>query len=155
MRTTLLVDNISSGSVNKKTEPTGFTGDCLSKLAVLTGVFLLAIVPIQAQLKTKVVVEPSKPKAMLYTTSIGVAADRWDAKAYEPAAVTLLKDAGITSLRFPGNGGTDALYHWSNNTITNPYTNEKVPVFPRERQFPAVSARHGPARNRADHRQLR
>jgi len=99
---------------------------------------LLAASPVHAQLKTKVTVDPSQAKAILYTTSIGVAADRWDMSAYDSATIQLLQDAGITNLRFPGNGGIDALYHWSNGTITNPYTSDRAPAFPREKQFPAV-----------------
>ncbi len=101
-------------------------------------VMLLAASSVHAQLKTKVTVDPSQAKAILYTTSIGVAADRWDNSAYDSATIQLLQDAGITNLRFPGNGGIDSLYHWSNGTITNPYTSDRAPSFPREKQFPAV-----------------
>ena len=107
--------------------------------ARLLGAGLLAAVSVHAQLKTKVAVEPTQAKAVLYTTSIGAAADRWDANAFDPATVQLLRDAGITNLRFPGNGGIDALYHWSTGAITNPYTNDRAPAFPREKQFPAVA----------------
>jgi hypothetical protein len=75
---------------------------------------------------------------MVYTTSIGVAGDRWDAKAFDAATVQLLQDAGITSLRFPGNNGIDALYHWSTGAVTNPYTSDRAPAFAPERKFPAV-----------------
>jgi hypothetical protein len=104
----------------------------------LFGLLLVATVPAHAQSKTKVTVELAQQKAMLYTTSIGVASDRWDAKFYDPETVKLLHDAGVTNLRFPGNGGVDALYHWSAGTITNPYTNDRAPAFPREKQFPAM-----------------
>ena len=106
--------------------------------ALLLGTILLTASPSRAQMKTKVVVDTSQSKAMLYTTSLGVAADRWDLKAFDPATVELLRDAGITNLRFPGNGGIDALYHWSTGAITNPYTNDRAPAFPREKQFPAL-----------------
>jgi len=106
--------------------------------ALLLGMTVLTAGPVRAQLKTKVTVEPSQTKAMLYTTSLGVAAERWDLKAFDPATMQLLRDAGITNLRFPGNGGIDALYHWSAGTITNPYTNDRAPAFPREKQFPAL-----------------
>jgi hypothetical protein len=101
---------------------------------------LLATAPAHAQLKAKVSVEPTKPMATLFTTSLGVAADRWDDKAYDAATVQLLQDAGITSLRFPGNGGTDALYHFSIDKVVNPYSNDKVADFPEARQFRAVSS---------------
>jgi hypothetical protein len=100
---------------------------------------LLSAVCASAQLKTKVSVDPSQAKAVLYTTSIGIAADRWDLTAYDPQTLQLLQDAGFTNLRFPGNGGIDSLYHWSTGTITNPYTDDRAPAFPREKQFPAVA----------------
>src|ERR1039457_997849 len=103
--------------------------------ARLLGAGLLAAVSVHAQLKNKGAVEPTQAKAVLYTTSIGAAADRWDANAFDPATVQLLRDAGITNLRFPGNGGIDALYHWSTGAITKPYTNDRAPAFPREKQF--------------------
>ena len=111
----------------------------LLAFALSLGMGLLAAGPAHAQLKTKVAVEPSQAKAVLYTTSIGAAADRWDANAFDAATVQLLRDAGITNLRFPGNGGIDALYHWSTGAITNPYTNDRAPAFPREKQFPALA----------------
>jgi hypothetical protein len=111
-----------------------------SELAVfaLLELILAAPAPAGAQLKTKVAVEPAQQKAMLYTTSIGVAADRWDANAYNATTIRLLQEAGITNLRVPGNNGIDALYHWSTGTITNPYTDDRAPAFPHEKMFPAV-----------------
>lgn len=102
--------------------------------------FLASILPapVQAQLKTKVKVEPAQQKAMLYTTSIGAVADRWDMNAFDAATIRLLQDAGITNLKVPGNNGIDSLYHWSTGTVTNPYTDDRAPAFPREKMFPAV-----------------
>ena len=105
---------------------------------ILLGMILS--VPLHAQLKTKVTVNLSQSKATVYTTSFGIAADRWDNGAYDAATIKLLQDAGITDLRFPGNGGIDALYHWSTGTITNPYTDDRAPAFPREKMFPAVAS---------------
>ena len=79
-------------------------------------------------------------RTIVYTTSLGIAADRWDAKAFDPATVQLLKDAGVTSLRFPGNNGIAELYHWSTGAITNPYTNDRAPAFAPERKFPVVAS---------------
>jgi hypothetical protein len=94
--------------------------------------------PLHAQLKSEVTVDTSRQKAVLYTTSIGIAADRWESNAYDSTTLQLLQDAGFTNLRFPGNNGIDALYHWSNGTITNPYTDDRAPAFPKEKHFPAV-----------------
>jgi hypothetical protein len=108
-----------------------------TRIAVMTLVVAAAL-PVYAQLKSKVTVDTSQSKAVLYTTSIGIAADRWETNAYDATTLQLLQDAGFTNLRFPGNNGIDALYHWSNGTITNPYTDDRAPAFPKEKQFPAV-----------------
>ena len=107
-------------------------------LALFLGIVLSA--PVHAQLKTTVHVETAKAEAMVYTTSVGITADRWDAKAFDPATVKLLKDAGITSLSFPGNNGIAALYHFSTGAVTNPYTNDRAPAFAPERKFPAIAS---------------
>jgi len=95
-------------------------------------------VPVQAQLKAKVTVDPSQGKAVLYTTSLGAVADRWDANAYDAKTIQLLQEAGITELKVPGNDGIDALYHWSNGTVTNPYTDDRAPAFAAGKMFPAI-----------------
>ena len=107
-------------------------------IAFLLTLVLLSAGVVQAQLKAKVTVNPGEAKATVYTTSFGVAADRWDAKAYDADTIKLLQDAGITNMRFPGNGGVDALYHWSTGTILNPYTDDRAPAFPPEKMFPAM-----------------
>jgi hypothetical protein len=111
-----------------------------SRQLVLIAVLLEAVIipPLHAQLKAKVTVDPSQQKAVLYTTSLAAAADRWDSSAYDAATIQALQDAGITNLRVPGNNGIDALYHWSNGAITNPYTEDRAPAFAREKMFPAV-----------------
>ena len=113
----------------------------LSRLSVfflLLGIVLSASSPVFAQLKATAHVEPAKGQAVLYTTSIGAAGDRWDPKAFDPATLKLLQDIGITSLRFPGNNGIDALYHWSTGAVINPYTSDRAPAFANERKLPAM-----------------
>lgn len=106
--------------------------------ALISG--LIATKPICAQLKTTVHVETAKTGPLVYTTSLGVAGDRWDAKAFDAATVKMLKDVGITGMRFPGNNGIAELYHWSTGAITNPYTNDRAPAFADERKFPAMTS---------------
>jgi len=130
----LFDNNISFRGAMRSRNSLSF-GSCAA-FALLLIVF--AVSPAHAQLKAKVEVEPAQVKAMIYTTSFGIATDRWDANAYDPATIRLLQDAGITNLRFPGNGGIDALYHWSTGKIINPYTDDRAPAFPAEKQFPAV-----------------
>lgn len=103
----------------------------------MIAVMLIAL-PVHAQLKAKVNIDPSQQKAVLYTTSLGATADRWDFHAYDAATIQLLQDAGITELKVPGNDGIDALYHWSTGTVTNPYTDDRAPEFPRDKMFPAI-----------------
>jgi hypothetical protein len=105
---------------------------------VIAGLIFLAALPVHAQLKARVTVDPSQSKAVLYTTSLGAAADRWDPSAYDAGTIKLLQDAGITNLKIPGNDGIDALYHWSTGTVTNPYTDDRAPAFPPEKMFPAL-----------------
>jgi hypothetical protein len=92
----------------------------------------------QAQLKTNVTIDTSQTTAVIYTTSFGIVAERWDKVGYDQDTMNLLREAGITNMRFPGGGGIDALYHWSTGTITNPYTNDRAPIFPKGRMFPAM-----------------
>src|ERR1039458_9897078 len=110
----------------------------LSTFFLLLGILLSTSSPVLAQLKTTAHVEPAKGQAVLYTTSIGAAGDRWDPKAFDPATLKLLQDIGITSLRFPGNNGIDALYHWSTGAVINPYTSDRAPAFGNERKLPAM-----------------
>src|SRR5450631_3914121 len=48
-----------------------------STFSLLLGIVLSASSPVFAQLKTTAHVEPAKGQAVLYTTSIGAAGDRW------------------------------------------------------------------------------
>ncbi len=107
-----------------------------SAIAVLLSAALLTASSLNAQYKAKVQIDPSKPKAMFYPTSIGTAADVWDGKPFTPETIQLLNDAGITNLRYPGNGGIDALYHWSTGKVTNPYSNDKAPDFGADKWLP-------------------
>jgi hypothetical protein len=100
---------------------------------LLSGTFLAF-----AQSKTSVQVDLSKDKAMIYSTSIGAAADRWDNSAYNAETLKTLQEVGFTLLRLPGSQGIDALYHWSTGKLVNPYQNDRIPAFADENKFPAV-----------------
>jgi hypothetical protein len=95
--------------------------------------------PALAQYKAKAHVETAKGRGMLYPTSIGISADTWDGRGFDAETLRLLDSAGVTSLKFPGNNGIEALYHWSTGTVTNPYSNDKAPGnLPPQRQFAAM-----------------
>jgi hypothetical protein len=100
---------------------------------LVSGAFLVF-----AQNKTQVQIDLTKDRAMVYTTSIGAAADRWDNTAFSPEALNTLQDAGFTLLRLPGSQGIDALYHWSTGKLVNPYQNDRLPAFADQNKFPAV-----------------
>jgi hypothetical protein len=126
---------------NRLRNETLFSNLGLAPRLLLAGGAALALatmlaVPAGAQFKTKAQVDLSKPRGMLYPTSIGVGAESYDGRAFDAETVKLLQDAGVTNLRFPGNGGIDALYHFSTGGLTNPYTGDKVPELPAEKQFP-------------------
>ncbi|MFZ0730892.1 MAG: hypothetical protein WAM79_01080 [Candidatus Sulfotelmatobacter sp.] len=109
-----------------------------AQASIALALTLMVAVSVHAQVKAKVSVDLTQQRAVLYTTSIGIAADRWDNHAFDAETMRLLQDAGVTNVRFPGNGGVEALYHWSTGTITNPYKNDRAPAFPSEKQFPAM-----------------
>lgn len=106
--------------------------------ALFLGALVAVTAPMHAQYKVKVQVDMAKPRAMFYPTAMGTVAEAWDGNAYSPATIQMLQDAGITNLRYPTNGGIDALYHWSTGVVTNPYTNEKAPDFSPDKKFPKV-----------------
>jgi hypothetical protein len=106
--------------------------------ALLLGGILLAAGSADAQYKVKVQVDPSKPRAMFYPTAIGTAAHVYDGKAFTPETIQLLEDAGISNLRYPGNDGIDALYHFSTGKITNPYSSDKAPDFGPDKALPRI-----------------
>jgi len=100
--------------------------------------FLSGTALLSAQNKTSVLVDLSKDRATIYSTSIGAVADRWDDNAYSAATIKILQDAGVTLLRVPGNQGIDALYHWSTGTLINPYKDDRLPHLADQKKFPAV-----------------
>src|SRR6185437_16117464 len=92
---------------NRHTRSLGWLGAAsLLLLALASG-------PLSAQTKVEVSVDTAQTRALVYTTTFGVVAERWDKVAYDADTMKLLQDAGITNMRFPGGGGIDALYHWS------------------------------------------
>lgn len=106
--------------------------------ALLLGGILLAAGSANAQYKVKVQVDPSKPRAMFYPTAIGTTAHVWDGKAFTPETIQLLEDAGVSNLRYPGNDGIDALYHFSTGKVTNPYSSDKAPDFGPDKALPKI-----------------
>ncbi|MGA9072011.1 MAG: hypothetical protein WB424_17240 [Terracidiphilus sp.] len=111
----------------------------MARFTMLSAAFLLSGTALTfAQTKTSVQIDLSKEKALVYSTSIGVGADRWDNAAYSPEALKNLQDAGFTLLGYPVGEGIDALYHWSTGKLVNPYKDDRLPAFADQSKFPAV-----------------
>ena len=106
-------------------------------VALFLGLLLSIATPLHAQYKVKAQVDPSKPRAGFYVTSIGTAPAAWDGNAFTPATIQMLQDAGITNIGYPGNS-IDALYHFSTGAVTNPYTNDKAPDFAADKAISKV-----------------
>ncbi len=50
------------------------------------------------------------------TTGVGMNTAVWDARMNDPASVTLLRNAGVKAVRYPGGGYADG-YHWQTHTV--------------------------------------
>jgi hypothetical protein len=110
----------------------------VGRILLFAALLLIVSAPVFAQNKANVQVDLSKPRAMFYATSIGTAAESYDGNVYNQGTWQLLQDAGITNLRYPGNGGVDAVYHFSTGAISNPYSNDKGPDLSADKKFPAA-----------------
>jgi hypothetical protein len=86
---------------------------CPSLLFVL----LSAVVPTSAQQSASVSVNVASPFKAISATAYGVNTAVWDGNLLNAAVPTLLKQAGVNVLRFPG-GSTSDVYHWQTNSAT-------------------------------------
>lgn len=66
----------------------------------------------------KVTVDADKPGNIMAPRALGIEANVSDGTLMDPAVPGLLRDAGITTLRYPGGGYADT-YHWSTHKVTN------------------------------------
>lgn len=66
---------------------------------------------------TEVIVELSSPLAEVAPNAFGMHSSVYDNALHDPAVPGLLRDAGITLLRYPGGGYSDN-YHWSTHEMT-------------------------------------
>jgi hypothetical protein len=66
---------------------------------------------------SNVTIDLGKLGATVPGTAVGLNAAVWDSHLQDPEVPGLLRDAGVTLLRFPG-GSTADQYHWQTNSIT-------------------------------------
>lgn len=85
------------------------------ELSVLCLAFSL---PICAQSHTKVTVDLGKKVNVLTDTSMGMPAVTFGGNSVDLANAAILRAAGVTSLRFPGNHGAPDAYHWSTRNLS-------------------------------------
>ncbi|GGI97847.1 alpha-L-arabinofuranosidase [Alicyclobacillus cellulosilyticus] len=65
----------------------------------------------------KVRLETKQPLGVIPKTAFGINTAVWDANLLDDKVPSLLRQAGITILRFPG-GSTSDVYHWKTQSIT-------------------------------------
>ena len=96
-------------------------GHGLHATVVLTlligGTVLQARPAIGAAPAARVTVDAGVSRGVLPPTAFGMNTAVWDGHLLDAAVPTLLSDAGVTMLRFPG-GSTADNYHWQNNSMT-------------------------------------
>ena len=73
--------------------------------------------PAAAQPAASVTIQAGTPLSTVPATAFGVNTAAWDGLLLDEAVPSLLKQAGITTLRFPGGSVTD-VYHWQTNTAS-------------------------------------
>jgi hypothetical protein len=74
----------------------------------------------------KVTVEADRPGNIMAPRAPGIEAFVYDSTLMDPTLPSLLRDAGVTTLRYPGGAYADT-YHWS----THKTTNSRAPVCQR------------------------
>ena len=70
-----------------------------------------------AQTAASVTVQAGTPLSTIPASAFGVNTAAWDALLLDAPVPSLLKQAGITTLRFPGGSVTD-VYHWQTHTAS-------------------------------------
>lgn len=65
----------------------------------------------------QITINAGQARATIPTTAFGMNTAVWDARLLDPAVPDLLRQAGVTMLRFPGGSTADG-YHWKTNSIT-------------------------------------
>ncbi|MCL6446118.1 MAG: hypothetical protein K6T83_22185 [Alicyclobacillus sp.] len=87
--------------------------------ALTAGVFAVPVQGLAAQaIQTNVSVSIGKSLGRVPSTAIGVNDAVWDPDLLDAAVPSLLKNAGVKMMRFPGGSSSD-VYDWKTNTMTD------------------------------------
>jgi hypothetical protein len=86
-------------------------------LALAIGALLSCPGPAHSQQTASVTVNAASGLGAVPATALGVNTAVWDGLLLDTSVPTLLKRAGVTTLRFPG-GSTADVYHWQHNAAT-------------------------------------
>ena len=93
------------------------TGSLRNVLALCPLLLAAASVPAPAQTAATVTVNTGTSLGTIPTTAFGVNTAVWDGYLLDSSVPTLLSQAGVTALRFPG-GSTSDVYHWQTQSLT-------------------------------------
>ncbi len=79
---------------------------------IMTGSGTLA----HADTSSSVTVDVNAPLGVIPSTAIGLNASAYDGNLLDPVVPSLIRDAGVRIMRYPGGSEADA-YHWQTNSI--------------------------------------
>ena len=85
--------------------------------AVVLGLISQPVQGTSAQSAASVTIQAGTPLSTVRTAAFGVNTAAWDGLLLDGTVPSLLKQAGVTALRFPGGSVTD-VYHWQTNTAS-------------------------------------
>jgi len=80
------------------------------------GLTALATLPASAATTATVSINADRTLATVSTVGVGMNVAVWDARMNDPQTTQLLRDAGVTAVRYPGGGYADG-YHWQTHTV--------------------------------------
>ncbi|WP_200824324.1 cellulose binding domain-containing protein [Nonomuraea solani] len=92
---------------------------CLIALAVvLVGLPSVTALPASGAAAATVSIDAGQALATIPAVGVGMNVAVWDGRMNDPVTSTLLKDAGVTAVRYPGGSYADG-YHWQTHTTEN------------------------------------
>ncbi len=86
--------------------------------SLLLAAFVTGVGNAAASADVQVTVNVKSSIGTIPNTAFGLNTAAWDAHLLDPQAAQLLRQAGVSVLRFPG-GSTADNYHWKTNTVTS------------------------------------
>ncbi|MET7330931.1 cellulose binding domain-containing protein [Nonomuraea sp. NPDC005650] len=95
---------------------TGLIALAGATIAVVGGLPPVPTPPASAATTATVSVDAGQTLATIPAAGVGMNVAVWDGRMNDPATSTLLKDAGVKAVRYPGGGYADG-YHWQTHTV--------------------------------------